>query len=223
MQPLYRLDNLHFSHGRSFALQIDKLLLARGGFYSLVGPNGSGKSTLLRILALLLTPQQGELVFNGARVNGNPEQLRRLRQQVTLVEQSPYLFSGSVYNNLVYGLQLRRLPQVEQGQRIAEALQQVGLAGFEQRSSRQLSEGQLQRVALARALALKPLALLLDEPTSNSDREHRQVFEQLLLNLRQQGTTVVFASHDLKQAQRLDAEVLSLDSGRLLETSGLSC
>jgi len=162
VETLYNLENIHFSHGGSFSLQIEKLTLVRGGSYTLVGSNGSGKSTLLKILAFLLHPQQGRLAFNGSAVRHQPQHLSRLRQQVTLVEQSPYLFSGSVYENMSYGLRLRKLAKDQQQRQIAEALQKVGLAGSEKHNSRQLSDGQLQRVALARALALKPQVLLLD-------------------------------------------------------------
>lgn len=217
METVYRLENIRFSRGGSFSLQIEKLTLFKGGSYTLVGANGSGKSTLLKILAFLLHPQQGSLAFNGIPVGNRPRHLAQLRQQVTLVEQSPYLFSGSVYENMSYGLRLRRLAKDEQRRLIAEALQKVGLPGSEERNSRQLSDGQLQRVALARALVLKPQVLLLDEPTSNCDREHRQIFEQLLLSLKQQGTTVIFSSHELQQSPDLESEVVQLANGRLLD------
>lgn len=221
METVYRLENLRFFRGESFSLQIEKLALVKGGSYTLVGANGSGKSTLLKILAFLLHPQQGSLIFNGAVVGNRPRHLAQLRQQVTLVEQSPYLFSGSVYENMAYGLRLRKLAKDQQQRQIAEALQRVGLPGSEEHNSRQLSDGQLQRVALARALVLKPQVLLLDEPTSNCDREHRQIFEQLLLSLKQQGTTVIFSSHDLQQSPDLGSEVLQLAKGRLLATGPL--
>lgn len=219
MEPVYRLENIRFSRGGSFSLQIEKLAIIKGGSYTLVGANGSGKSTLLKVLAFLLHPQQGNLIFNGSVVSSRPRHLTQLRQQVTLVEQSPYLFSGSVYDNMSFGLRLRKLAQGEQQRQIAEALQKVGLPGSETHNSSQLSNGQLQRVALARALVLKPQVLLLDEPTSNCDREHRQIFEQLLLNLKQQGTTVIFSSHELQQSSDLESEVLHLADGRMLNTT----
>lgn len=141
MTVSYRLSNIVYSHGHNFSLQIGNLLLKNGGLYALTGQNGSGKSTLLRILALLITPQRGTIAIQGAETGRKPSQLRRLRQRVTLVEQTPYLFSGSVKSNLAFGLRLRGISKNEQDVRIEDALQQVGLTGFEQRCSQNLSGG----------------------------------------------------------------------------------
>lgn len=196
-------------------MQIEQLELQTGRIYLLAGANGSGKSTLLHLLALLLEPAAGTFELQGERVS-EEAQRQRLRRQVTLVEQSPYLFDTSVYQNLAFGLRLREVIVELQDRRIRQALQAVGLEGFETRRARALSGGETRRVALARAMVLRPQLLLLDEPTTGLDQETLPVFEECLAALPAQGTTVVIASHDGDQSRRLAGEVLTIERGRLL-------
>lgn len=213
MEPLLKLQNIAFQRG-GFRLQIERLELQSEGIYLLAGANGSGKSTLLHLLALLLEPTAGTFEFQGERVC-EEAQRQRLRRQVTLVEQSPYLFDTSVYQNLAFGLRLREVTGELQDRRIRQALQAVGLEGFESRRASALSGGETRRVALARAMVLRPQLLLLDEPTAGLDRETLPVFEECLAALPAQGTTLVIASHDGDQSRRLAGEVLTLERGRL--------
>jgi tungstate transport system ATP-binding protein len=207
-----------------FTLQIDRLELLSGQIYLLHGPNGAGKSTLLHLLALLLTPQGGAISFQGIDVN-SAQKRSRLRKQITLVEQNPFLFNTSVYENLAFGLRLRDVRGELQRRRITQALQAVDLAEFAERRAQELSGGETRRVALARAMILRPQLLLLDEPTAGLDREVLPIFERCLTALASQGTTVVIAGHDNDQHQRLGGELLCLERGRLIATSvnGLPC
>jgi tungstate transport system ATP-binding protein len=213
MEPLLTLNKILFRRD-DFTLVIDSLELAPGRLYLLQGPNGAGKSTLLQLLALLLYPERGQLRYNGQVVDGGAER-QRLRRQITLVEQSPFLFDTSVYQNLAFGLRLRDIRGDLQRRRITQALQAVGLEGFEQRHAKALSGGESRRVALARALVLRPQLLLLDEPTSGLDRDVLPIFERCLAALPAQGTTVVIAGHDAEQPRRLNGAVLSIERGRL--------
>jgi len=132
------------------------------------------------------------------------------------VKQDPYLFRGTVAGNLAYGLHLRGVAKGEVRARVAEALAQVGLAGFEDRDARKLSGGEAKRVAIARALALKPEVLLLDEPTANVDRSRvRMVEEQVHRANQEDRTTVILTTHDLNQARRLTDSVVALVDGKL--------
>jgi len=217
MDPLLTLNGLLFRRD-DFTLQIDHLELRRGEIYLLHGPNGSGKSTLLHLLALLLVPDAGEICYQGMPVQGAQDR-QRLRRQITLVEQSPFLFNTSVYQNLAFGLRLREVRGDLQRRRIVQALEAVGLAGFERRRAKALSGGETRRVALARALVLRPQLLLLDEPTAGLDRESLPLFERCLVTLPDQGTTVVLASHDTDQQRRLGGANYILDCGRLVPTA----
>ncbi len=217
MGPLICLKDVLIRQGDSFCLSIAHLELLPQRIYALTGPNGAGKSTLLRALALLIFPAQGTINYPTAATDNLTQQ----RQKVTLVEQSPYLLRGSVTDNLAFGLKVRGIRGKEQQQRIASALEIVGLHGFEQRSANQLSGGEIQRVALARALVLQPEVLLLDEPTSNIDSNSLRDFEALLSGLPGYGVTVVFSTHDLSQPKRVGGEVLRIENGRLLEQPNL--
>lgn len=211
MQPVISLKDIRVQQGENFSLSVDRLDLLPRRIYALTGPNGAGKSTLLRVMALLLNPQQGNIRF----ADGNGD-LTQQRQKVTMVEQTPYLLTGSVANNLAFGLKLRGIRGKEQHKRISETLSLVGLAGFEERQAGKLSGGEVQRVALARALVLEPQLLLLDEPTSNIDNKNLQAFESLLARLPDTGVTIVFATHDLAQPARLGAEMLLIEDGSLV-------
>ncbi len=214
MTPILTLKDVLLRRGGGFALSVGELELHPGRLYALTGPNGAGKSTLLRLLAGLEPPDSGALRLDGEVATAGVA-LRRLRRQATLVEQSPFLFDASVYENLAFGLRLREVGGDLQRRRIARALEAVGLAGFEHRRARALSGGEAQRVALARALVLRPRVLLLDEPTGGLDCEALPLFEAWLSALPAEGVTVVLSTHDAAQPGRLGGETLRLRAGRL--------
>lgn len=214
MATVMEMHNVQLHRG-AFCLRVKQLSLASGYLYALEGENGAGKSTLLQLLALLQPPQCGSLIFDGLPVSFMPSSLQGLRRQITLLEQNPYLFSGSVRQNLAFGLKLRGVHGSEQRQRIADALAACGLQGFAHRPARELSGGESRRVALARALALQPKLLLLDEPTANLDAGQVAGLERLLVSLPQQGITVVIATHDARQPERLGGETITLSNGEL--------
>jgi len=215
MQPVISLKDIRVKLGENFSLSVERLVLQPHRIYALTGPNGAGKSTLLRVMALLLSPQTGTIEF----AKSDSPDLARARQRVTLVEQTPYLFKGSVTDNLSYGLKLRGINSRERNERIRSTLAIVGLEGFEQRQAKELSGGEVQRVALARALVLKPELLLLDEPTANIDSNSLQTYEALLRGLPEYGVTVVFSTHDPSQSRRLGEEVLQIEDGHLVNGS----
>jgi tungstate transport system ATP-binding protein len=213
----YRLEQLTQSYGAQPVLQVDRLEVMRGELLCLVGPTGAGKSTLLRLLAALEAPRSGRLWFGDCRLDGYGVPLE-VRRRITLVFQRPLLLAGAVRANVEYGLRLRgrdrHAPQVE------AVLERLRLGGLESRPARTLSGGQMQLVALARALVLGPEALLLDEPTANLDPARVALVEEVIGEVhRQQGTTVVWATHNLFQARRLAQRVALLLDGRLVEVA----
>lgn len=215
MDAVFSLRNIRFNRGKVFRLSVETLDFFPGRLYALIGPNGSGKSSLLQLLAGLERPSAGDLIFCGQPCSGTGRQLQAWRQQATLVHQAPYLFKGSVYDNLALGLKVRGVSAQDRQQRIHTALAQVGLSGFEHRSVRELSGGEQQRAALARALVLDPKMLLLDEPTANIDEPGVDAFEELLKAMPATGVCVVFASHDPTQPERLGAEIVRLKDGHV--------
>jgi tungstate transport system ATP-binding protein len=202
-------------------LDIDSLCLAQGELTAIVGPNGAGKSTLLKILAFLDRPDRGTVHFQGKPIG--PEEFSGLRRKVTLVDQAPLLFSGTVMMNVAYGLKVRGVRKEKRAERVSEALARVDLAGFETRSAQGLSGGETQRVAIARALVFHPEVLLLDEPTAGVDAARVEMVEKLITELHtSNGTSILFSTHDLNQAHRLTNRVIHLAEGKVVPEGGES-
>jgi tungstate transport system ATP-binding protein len=211
---MYRLQSIRKRYGSNVALDIEELTIAEGRLYTLTGANGAGKSTLLNILAFLVPPTTGEIFYAGKRVDWNHGSVEEYRRKVTLLHQSPYLFGGSVHDNVAFGLKVRGIPGEEQGRIVDRALDDVGLQGFRERKARELSGGEAQRVAMARALALAPEVLLLDEPLANIDRETAGLLETVIASLPARGTTVIMTTHDPDHPGRLNGESIFLEGGR---------
>jgi len=212
---MYRLNSIRKRYGSNVALDIEALTIREGRLYTLAGANGAGKSTLLNILAFLAPPTSGEILYAGKRVDWNHGSLEEYRRRVTLLHQSPYLFGGTVFDNVAFGLKARGLQGGAQQRRVDKALDGVGLQGFRDRKARELSGGEAQRVAMARALALEPEVLLLDEPLANIDRETTGLLETVIASLPAQGTTVVMITHDPDQPGRLNGESILLEGGKV--------
>lgn len=196
-------------------LELDKFAVARGAIVALVGPNGSGKSTLLRIAALLEAPTEGTVWLDERPAS----RTAAARRRVTLVEQRPVLFRGTVRQNLAFGLQARGKARAEIDATIQQVAQRFGIGDLLGRSRRELSEGEIQRVAVARAFALEPDLLLLDEPVSSADRAAALQLYQALQEERQRrqgGLTVCLASHQLEDAYRWSDDLRALADGRVV-------
>ncbi|MCX6569602.1 MAG: ATP-binding cassette domain-containing protein [Candidatus Aminicenantes bacterium] len=225
--PLFRLENIRYAYpgpDPSFALELDSLRVGRGDILALVGPNGAGKTTLLMLLAILARAGRGRLEFLGGDPWANEDSVVRARRDAVLVTHHPYLFKGTVADNVSFGLKMRTVPKTDWTERIRSALALVELEGWERRPVSGLSAGQAQRIALARALALKPRVLLLDEPTANIDAGLGLRLEAVLREVsRESGTTVVFSTHNFSQASRLADAILYLSDGRRVEFSHENC
>jgi tungstate transport system ATP-binding protein len=208
----YALHGVAFSYGGPTVLSVPELAIASGDITALLGPNGSGKTTLLHLLAFLAQPSAGELSFFGKPVR--PRAFASLRQRVSLLLQSPYLFHGSASANVDWALRIRGVPTAQRGPRVEASLARVSLTHLAHLPARQLSGGEAQRLALARVLALEPEVLLLDEPTNHLDQASAAAIEQAVAAYNQErGTTVVLASHDVGLARRLGAGILRVEDG----------
>ncbi len=213
MNHAYCLDEVSFTYGTSMVLSVERLEVQPGEVVAVVGPNGSGKTTLLHLLAFVEPPASGRIRFFGEECSA----ARRLgfRRRVGLLTQSPFLFRGTVMDNVQWGLKIRGVPAARRRERALEALRSVGLDGFEGRRARALSGGEAQRTALARILVLEPDVLLLDEPGNHLDRESILLTERIVANRnRNKRTTVIFVSHRPSDVDSLAQRVLHLDQGR---------
>lgn len=218
MRPaLYHLSGISHFYGEKKVLDIDDLKIPSGSILGVSGPNGSGKSTLLKLLAFAMAPSQGEVRFNN-HIEGpfSP----RIRSKVTLLTQKPYLLKRSVFDNVAYGLKIRK-DQSNLKKRVKQALASVGMdyQEFYQRRWHELSGGESQRVAMAARLILRPEALLLDEPVASVDTESAQLIRQASLAARNDwGCTLVIVSHDLAWLHECSDTRISMAGGRIFST-----
>ena len=182
-------------------------------FITLLGPSGCGKTTTLRIIAGFLEPDAGEIVFEGKRINGVPA----YKRQVNTIFQRYALFPHlNVYENIAFGLRVKKLKEKEIKETVTEMLSLVNLEGFEKRSVSTLSGGQQQRVAIARAIANKPKVLLLDEPLAALDLKLRKDMQKELRRIqRQLGITFIFVTHDQEDALTMSDRVVVMDKGKI--------
>ncbi|MEW6723898.1 MAG: phosphate ABC transporter ATP-binding protein [Bacillota bacterium] len=212
--PVAAVD-LRKSYNGRLVLAADEFRLAAGQVTALVGPSGAGKTTLLRLAAGLETPDSGELYWFGRPSNAADLAARR---RLGFVFQMPRLFSGTVYENLAYGLRLRGLGEGEIRERVERLLQQVGLSEFSAQVARSLSGGEQQRVALARTLITGPEVIFLDEPTANLDPPNVKAIEELVTGYcREQGAAVAWVTHNIFQARRCSQQLVFLAEGRVVE------
>ncbi|MCG2762529.1 MAG: ATP-binding cassette domain-containing protein [Candidatus Atribacteria bacterium] len=216
---ILKVRNLKKIYNNKIVLDIDNLNFQEGKIYAIVGPNGSGKTTLLNILNLLEKPDEGQIFFyDQAITNKLNSDTLEIRRRMTLVNQDPFLFHSTVYDNIAYGLKIRSISSKVQKSRIRSALNIVGLSAFKDRKANQLSGGEAQRVVIARALVIEPEVLFFDEPTANIDQKHIDVVERIIKKIKKEiKTTVIFTTHDLSQAYRLADKVISLLDGKIIK------
>jgi iron(III) transport system ATP-binding protein len=202
---------IRLAYGSTPVLKDVSLDIAPGEFFALLGPSGSGKSTLLRVIAGFARHQAGQLLVDGREIGQQPPWQR----QVGMVFQNYALWPHlSVWDNVAFGLVELKVAKAAQRDKVAAALDLVGLAGFGDRRPGQLSGGQQQRVALARTLVIEPQVLLLDEPLSNLDKTLRvQMRQELLALQRRLGLTTVFVTHDQEEAMTTADRMAVLDQG----------
>jgi len=192
--------------GLSFTLGSD-------GLTAIMGPNGAGKSLTLRMIAGLMTVDQGAVTF----IAGTPP-----ARDLSMVFQSPVMLRRSAEGNLVHALRLLNMRGAALRNRLAELIAMGGLQDVAERPARKLSGGEKQRLALVRALAGHPKFLLLDEPTASLDPSSTAAIERLVRTARNDGTRVILITHDRHQAERLSDDVVFLHRGRLVEASPAS-
>lgn len=201
---MIEIEHVAKSFGEKVVLRDVNAAVQDGEVFAIIGPSGSGKSTLLRMINLLETPDGGRIVVDGTDIHAERRRTLEIRRMMAMVFQKPAAFNESVYENIAIGLRMRRLPEREIRQKVVDALEVIGLSGYEERRAKTLSGGEMQRVALARALVTDPTVLLMDEPTANLDPVATAAIEDLVLRInREFGQTVVVSTHDMLQGQRL--------------------
>jgi spermidine/putrescine ABC transporter ATP-binding subunit len=208
-----RFNDVTKRFGKTVALHEVSLAVRRGEFMTLLGPSGCGKTTLLNLAAGFFSPDGGEILIDGERVNDLPTYKREIGMMFQNYALFPHM---TVAANVAYGLKARHVDKHEIGRRVGEALVLVKLTGMEERKPRQLSGGQQQRVALARALVINPTVLLLDEPFSALDKNLRGSMQVELREIqRKLGVTTIFVTHDQSEALSLSDRLAVMSEGQI--------
>jgi spermidine/putrescine transport system ATP-binding protein len=205
------LKNISVSFDGQTILNNLNLYIRDKEFITFLGPSGCGKTTTLRIIAGFLEPDSGEIIFDGKKINGVPPHKR----QVNTIFQRYALFPHlNVYENIAFGLRLKKADTNKIKQTVNEMLELVNLKGFEKRNVNSLSGGQQQRVAIARALAVKPRVLLLDEPLGALDLKLRKDMQIELKKIQQaMGITFIYVTHDQEEALSMSDTIVVMDNG----------
>lgn len=216
---MIRIEGLTKKIGTKEILKETDLVIRSGEIFTFIGPSGSGKSTIIRLIDLLDWPTTGRILFDG-QDTAAPEQVRlTLRRRMGMVFQKPAVLNTTVAKNVAFGLKFRGVPVAEAERKVQGALELVGLLHFADRKAVTLSGGEMQRVALARAMVTEPEVLLLDEPTANLDPVSSELIENLIRGINKKfRTTMIMATHDMIQGQRLADRIGVIMDGRLVQT-----
>ena len=194
-----------------YAVRDANLSIEPGSFVTLLGPSGCGKTTTLRMIAGFESPDEGEIYLGEEAIN----ELTPNKRDTAMVFQSYALLPHyNIFDNIAYGLKLRKLEKSEIQKKVTDILKLVGLEGMEARMTNQLSGGQQQRVALARALVLEPGVLLFDEPLSNLDAKLRVSMRTEIRRIQQEaGITAVYVTHDQSEAMAISDQIIIMEKG----------
>ncbi|MCH5170139.1 MAG: ABC transporter ATP-binding protein [Oscillospiraceae bacterium] len=207
------LQNISVSFDEQKILNNISLQIHDGEFVTLLGPSGCGKTTTLRIIAGFLNPDTGNVIFEGQNINGVPAYKRQVNTIFQRYALFPYL---NVYENIAFGLRLKKMKEKDIQAKVKEMLELVNLKGFGSRNINSLSGGQQQRVAIARALAVDPRVVLLDEPLGALDLKLRKDMQVELKNIQQKlGITFIYVTHDQEEALSMSDTIVVMNNGEI--------
>ncbi len=211
MQNIITLKDIKVAFDGETILNNINLEIKDKEFVTFLGPSGCGKTTTLRIIGGFLTPDSGTVSFEGKEINSLPPYKRNVNTVFQRYALFPHL---NVYDNIAFGLRVKKMPEKDIRKRVAEMLELVNLRGFEKRSVNRLSGGQQQRVAIARALVNRPKVLLLDEPLGALDLKLRKEMQTELKKIQQQlEITFIYVTHDQEEALTMSDTVVVMNKG----------
>ena len=213
MDKIIEIKGLSKSFGDKKVLEDINLYIRRGEFLTLLGPSGCGKTTLLRMIAGFLQPDEGSILMDGKELAGVPPHERPLNTVFQRYALFPHL---DVYDNIAFGLKLKKVPEEEIEKRVRRVLKLVAMSDYEDRDVETLSGGQQQRIAIARAIVNQPKVLLLDEPLAALDLKMRKDMQIELKEMHKKlGITFIYVTHDQEEALTLSDTIVVLNEGRI--------
>ena len=208
---LVSLRDIFLRYDREVILNHINLDIREKEFVTILGPSGCGKTTTLRIIGGFVEPESGEVIFDDKRINGTPPHKRNVNTVFQKYSLFPHL---NVFDNVAFGLKLKKLPKKEIKEKVLKMLAIVDLKGYEKRSVAKLSGGQQQRVAIARALVCDPAIILLDEPLGALDLKLRKSMQLELKEIQQQTEkTFIYVTHDQEEALSMSDRVVVMNNG----------
>ncbi|MCT4607310.1 MAG: ABC transporter ATP-binding protein [Marinisporobacter sp.] len=209
------LENISKTFGNTIAVDHIDFSIEKGSFFTFLGPSGCGKTTILRIIAGFIKPDKGKIFLENEDITLIPPENR----EVGMVFQNYALFPHmNVYENIAYGLKIKKLPKKEIRDQVEKYLHLVSLEGYENRKISELSGGEQQRIALARALVIQPKVLLLDEPLSNLDANLRDKMRIEIRELQKNlGITTIFVTHDQREALTMSDKIAVFNRGKCMQ------
>lgn len=219
VEPIVQIENLSKRFGDVEAVRDVSLEVGRGEVVVIIGPSGSGKSTLLRCVNRLEVPDSGAIIIDGVELTQNEREINRIRAEVGMVFQQFNLFPHmTALENVTLGPIVVKAWSKDRAQALAhELLEKVGIPEKADSYPEQLSGGQQQRVAIARALAMEPKVMLFDEPTSALDPEMIKEVLDVMLDLADEGMTMLVVSHEMGFARAAAERIVFMDYGRIVE------
>ncbi|MBU5257450.1 spermidine/putrescine ABC transporter ATP-binding protein [Tissierella praeacuta] len=207
------LKNIRKEFGGITVLENINLYIRQNEFLTLLGPSGCGKTTTLRIIGGFEEPTKGTVLFEGKDITGLPPYERQINTVFQKYALFPHL---DVYDNIAFGLKIKKISKDEISKRVKEMLRLVNLQGFENRTITSLSGGQQQRIAIARALVNEPKVLLLDEPLGALDLKLRKDMQMELKNMQKRvGITFIYVTHDQEEALTMSDTIVVMDKGKI--------
>lgn len=217
------IESLKKSYSGRTVLDIQHAEIEKGAVTVLIGPSGAGKSTLLSIINGIERLDEGKLVFEGEEFSRQKPVSLAVARKMAFVFQNPALFSMTVFDNIAYGLKIRKVSHAEIKTRVEQIAEWTGLSSLLKQKAATLSGGEAGRVSLARAMVIKPELLLMDEPTANLDPKNVAAIEEMIVKARDEfGTTVFLVTHNMFQAKRLGERVMLLLDGKIAESQPAS-
>jgi len=212
---IIEISNLNKNYRSREVLKNINLNVRAGEIFAVIGPSGAGKTTLLRLINMLDKPTFGKIFFSGEDYE-DCDRLK-IRRKMVLLFQDTAVMSGSVYDNVSYGLKIRGMSKEEINERVSFALEEMGISGYEQRNAKNLSGGEKQRMAFARATVFNPDLLILDEPTANLDPKNVGVVEKLIRKITENNTTIIMSTHRFEEAISLADRIAVIQNGEILQ------
>lgn len=215
VDAVFRVEEVSKRYGEVVALDRVSLSVAPGEFVTLLGPSGSGKTTLLKIIAGAIYPTTGCLLLRGKDITREPSRTRGIGMVFQNFALMPHM---SVFDNIAFPLQVRKVPKAEIEKRVTEALELVQLPSVADRKPRELSGGQQQRVAIARCVVYRPPIILMDEPLGALDKKLREQMQYEIKQLHERlGLTMIYVTHDQEEALTMSDRICLMNGGRICE------